>query len=604
MSFSSHQRTRMPLLLPQPARIQTGHEPPFALAPEFARWLSQHSRSLTSPAPAPLREHITGSACGSTETQRYSLRITSSAISIHAATPAAVRHARATLRQLARTHPQALPACEIQDAPVFPTRGVMLDVSRCRIPTMQELLRIIDTLCDLKCNHLQLYTEHTFAYQGHEPAWQGWSALTPDEVLRLDAHCQDRGIVLAANQNCFGHLAHWLRMPEYAHLAETHGDWVFDVWPRTGPFSLCPTDPRSLAFVRDLFDQLLPCFSSPLVNIGCDETYDIAFGRSKEEVARRGRAAVYLDFVAQIADLARAHNKQPMMWGDIALSHPECVPNIPQDMICLAWGYEPDAPFAHWCRTLKGAGREVWVCPGTSSWCSITGRTSERIANIHAAATQGAAHGATGLLICDWGDHGHWQQWPITLRGLADGLSAAWTGSLAHTPAHAAAVSLHAFDDATNTVAPLLDALGDADLPLRETCLALSRPGVTGRLRNQSALFADVRTEWASGPRAGDGFAWISTNSLLQAQAQAAQALPSSLLREELLQTAQFAQTLCARALARRGMSMEQHDTLIAHLDHCRQEHQRLWRIRCREGGLPQSTEYFDRMIQQTGANA
>ena len=40
-------------------------------------------------------------------------------------------------------------------------------------------------------------------------------------------------------------------------------------------FSLNPTDPRSLEFIEGLYDQLLPCFTSRLFNVGCDETFDI-----------------------------------------------------------------------------------------------------------------------------------------------------------------------------------------------------------------------------------------------------------------------------------------------------------------------------------------
>ena len=161
----------------------------------------------------------------------------------------------------------------------------MLDVSRNRVPTTGQLQLASKWLSDMKVNHAQLYTEHTFAYVGHEEVWQGWSPITPEQIRSLASVYDNRGVELAANQNCFGHLASWLRHPKYAHLAETHGDWVFDVWPRSGPFSLCPTDSKSLELVEDMLGQLLPCFTSPLVNIGCDETYDIGFGRSKEEVA-------------------------------------------------------------------------------------------------------------------------------------------------------------------------------------------------------------------------------------------------------------------------------------------------------------------------------
>src|SRR4029079_2166283 len=100
----------------------------------------------------------------------------------------------------------------------------------------------------LKFNHLELYTEHTFAYRGHEEVWRDWSPMTPAEVRELDTYCSSRGVRLVANQNCFGHLERWFAHPRYAGLAETLGDWVFENeherFHRTGPFSLCPTDPR------------------------------------------------------------------------------------------------------------------------------------------------------------------------------------------------------------------------------------------------------------------------------------------------------------------------------------------------------------------------
>src|SRR5262249_14644528 len=159
-------------------------------------------------------------------------------------------------------------------------------------------------------NHLQLYTEHTFAYEGHDEVWADFSPVTPAEARELDEYSGKRGVRLAANQNCFGHLHRWLRLQKYAHLAETHGDWVFMEWPRSGPFSLCPIEPGSIELVRDMLGQLLPCFTTPLVNIGCDETFDVGQGRSREAVAARGpggSAAVYFDFVREVARIAHSH---------------------------------------------------------------------------------------------------------------------------------------------------------------------------------------------------------------------------------------------------------------------------------------------------------
>ncbi len=494
-----------------------------------------------------------------------------------------------TLVQLIASDDAELPSQVIEDEPRWSVRGVMLDVSRDRIPTMQELGSIVRTLASLKINHLQLYTEHTFAYAGHETVWRGWSPLTPDEIRRLDRLCQTHGIELAANQNCFGHMVPWLRHEAYAHLAETHGDWMFDIWPRSGPFSLCPTDPASLRFVEGLLDQLLPCFASPWVNIGADEVYDIAFGRSKAEVERRGRATVYMEFVQAVAAAARVRGKRAQFWGDIALSHPECLSMIPSDVLPLAWGYEPSSPFDDWGRRL--GGREYWICPGTSTWRTITGRTSERQGNLAAATKAGLDHGATGFLVCDWGDSGHQQQWPVSLHALGEAAHAAWNG-LQVTASHVAR-SLHLFGDRTGSVSRWLDEFGDADLPLRETCGALSHPSRT-RLLNQTAIFIDLFKQLDEQVDVGSVAHWHETLDRLEHLASRVPTCADRLVHDELTHAASHACFAAARGAMRRDRPDGSWiDTLRRRLHGLRDDHARLWRIRSREGGLADSEGYF-----------
>ena len=68
----------------------------------------------------------------------------------------------ATLRQLLREHGRKLPCLIASDYPDFPHRGVMLDISRGRVPNLNTLLELVEQLADFKINELQLYTEHTF----------------------------------------------------------------------------------------------------------------------------------------------------------------------------------------------------------------------------------------------------------------------------------------------------------------------------------------------------------------------------------------------------------------------------------------------------------
>ncbi len=525
------------------------------------------------------------------------------AVSILAGTKQGVRNAAATLCQLIRQYGNALPALDISDSPALPTRGVMLDISRDRVPTMEHLREIVNTLALLKCNHLQLYTEHTFAYAGHEEVWREASPMTGAEYETLDGWCRELGIVLAANQNCFGHLSTWLKLPRYLPLAEIDSlskTWKFMEWERPGPFSLCPTDPGSIALVKDMLDQLLPHFSSKLVNINCDETFDVGYGRSAEAVAKHGRAEVYFDFVHKIVEQVRHHGFKPMFWADIALSHPNKMGTAPSDLLALAWGYEPDSDFDQWGHTLKHTGREFWVCPGTSSWRSIIGRTVERRGNIDAAIKAGMRHGATGLLITDWGDLGHRQQWPISLHGIADGLNSAWTGE--GGGGDPSAESLQVFGDRNLTVATWLEDLGEIDKIQKQISGTPGADGKPARIKNASAVLQDSTLGWSDSWKPGSAGLWRESAAAAEWLEAKAPGGAGELMQKELAFSAMCARVLCERAATRRERSSATDAELASRLTAVRTEHERLWKLRSRPGGLEKSTAHYSRLIDEFGA--
>jgi hypothetical protein len=374
--------------------------------------------------------------------QGYRLRVGGDSIEIDAADRAGLLHAAATLRQWLRLHDpspdaalDAIWTLDVEDWPDFRERGVMLDVSRDKVPSLATLRQLVDLLASWKINQLQLYTEHTFAYAGHEEVWRGWSPLTPSDVRALDAWCADRGVELVPNQNSFGHLHRWLVHHPYRRLAECP-EGVEHPWSggRKEPFSLCPIDPDSLRLLEDLYDQLLPCFRSRLFNVGLDETFDLGLGRSRQACETRGRGRVYLDFLRAIHDRVTGWGRQMMFWGDIALEHPELLPDVPSDSLALIWGYEADHPFAEQCRALARSQLEHYVCPGTSSWLSFTGRWRNALANLARAAVAGAEHGARGLLITDWGDRGHLQPLAVSFAPLLAGACFAWNADAARAP--------------------------------------------------------------------------------------------------------------------------------------------------------------------------
>jgi hypothetical protein len=212
--------------------------------------------------------------------QGYRLRIDADGgCTIDAADAAGEFYARLTLAQLTDGDGD-VPEGEITDWPDLPVRGVMLDVSRDKVPTLETLFALVDRLAGWKVNELQLYTEHTFAYAGHDDVWRDASAYTAEDIAQLDAYCVARHVTLTPNQNCLGHMERWLRYPRYRPLALSPEPFMLAGIVRRPPMTMDPANPASLALARELLGQLLPNFgNSTRVNVGLDEPFELEESR-------------------------------------------------------------------------------------------------------------------------------------------------------------------------------------------------------------------------------------------------------------------------------------------------------------------------------------
>jgi hexosaminidase len=521
----------------------------------------------------------------------YRLRVAPEGVTISAAGPDGLARGDATLRQLERQYGEHLPCLDIEDAPALARRGWMLDTSRDRVPTWERLRELARLLASLKLNEFELYTEHSFAYSGHEVVWRDASPVTADELRALDSECDRRGVDLIANQNCFGHFERWLRHPDYAALAETHDRFRFEGIELEGPFSLCPVDPRSLDLVRGLLDQQLPCVSSRSVNIGCDETQDVGQGRSRAAVAQRGSFDVYAQYVSSVAEHAVARGFEPRFWADIALRAPERVGELNRALIPIAWGYEAEHPFDRQAQLLAAAGRPFHLACGSSAWRSFTGRTSERRGNLEACLAAARSHGARGVMLTEWGDLGHRQVPQIGELALAEFAARAWNPD---APLDERAVSLQVFGDRTLRVAAWIAELGDLDRELRRASSLPRRDGSAGPLTNASALFEALHPSGFPFRLPEDPTDWRAALERLHGLRgrRPAIAAPIGASLEHACDQAELALRV---AIARRSIGVV--DDLRELLEHVRSGQRRLWAADSRPGGLEDSLEHWNRAL-------
>ncbi len=362
--------------------------------------------------------------------QEYRLILSPGKVTLQYNSEQGLHYALVTLKVLKINYNNSIPCAEIQDSPDLAVRGLMLDISRNKVPTLQTLVGIVGLLSDLKYNHFELYIEgFSFAYPSFKSLWEGkLTPLTGTEIRQLDSVCRENYIDLVPNQNSLGHMDAWLATDEYKDLAECPEGYKL-MGLISMKSTLDPYDERSVKLVERMTDDLLPNFTSSTFNVNLDEPFELGKGKSKKICRKKGVENVYLDYVRKMHDLATARNKKMLMWGDIGLRHPDILVRLPKDITLLDWGYEALYPFEKNSRRLDSAGVSFYVCPGTSSWTSITGRTENMSDNIENAAVNGKKYGAEGMLVTDWGDMGHWQYLPVNYAGYATAGALGWNSS-------------------------------------------------------------------------------------------------------------------------------------------------------------------------------
>ncbi|MBW2425677.1 MAG: family 20 glycosylhydrolase [Deltaproteobacteria bacterium] len=350
----------------------------------------------------------------------YQLKIRASGAEIRAPSVHGLRHGLQTLSQLVTARGR-VPALDVSDQPDFRDRGLMLDVSRGKVPSRATLAALVDLCSRLRLNVLMLYVEHTFAFRRHPEIGEGASPLDAETILWLDAYAHDRGVELLPCLQSLGHMERILSLERYAGLAETDRRW-----------SLSPTVPATYALLDDLYDEFLPLFRSKRFNANCDEPYDLGRGRSAARAERRGRGGLFAEHVEKLRRMALRHDKRLMIWADFAYQNSEHIDSLGRDVVLLDWWYEAEFD-ADRIRGLRRRGFEVWACPGTSSWNAFFPRVENAAGNIARWAEAGRRHGASGLLVTDWGDFGHYNALGVSLHGYAWSAQQAWSGDLSRS---------------------------------------------------------------------------------------------------------------------------------------------------------------------------
>lgn len=395
--------------------------------------------------------------------EAYRLTVDGQGVHIAYAARSGAYYALVTLGQLLHQTPAALSFCEIEDEPSLAVRGYMIDISRGKVPTLEDLCRQADRLAKMKYNQVQLYVEgFSFAYPSFPEVWKDVTPITGEEVQYFDAYCEARGIELVPNQNSLGHMSAWLARDEFKHLSEMReSDQGMAFMGNPMPAStLDAMDPASLDLVTAMMDDMMPFFHSDKFNVNLDEPFELGKGKNKALAEEKGEEYLYMDYLKRLHARVAERGKHMYMWGDILANHPETFSQLPKGVTVLDWGYEAFSPFEEHAALLEKEQVPFILCPGTSMWTSLTGRTDNMKGNILNSAKAAIAHHGEGVLVTSWGDGGHLEYESLNDGSIAYAASCCW-GCLDTTEEETAAyLNDYVFHDKAGKAAQIIFDMG------------------------------------------------------------------------------------------------------------------------------------------------
>ncbi|KAF7157078.1 hypothetical protein CNMCM5623_001066 [Aspergillus felis] len=284
----------------------------------------------------------------------------SDTIQITAKTVWGALHAFSTLQQIVISDRRGGLLIEqpvsIQDAPLYPYRGIMLDTGRNFI-SVKKILEQLDAMSLSKLNVLHWHLDDTQSWPVHinahpemvKDAYSARETYSHADLRRIIAYARARGIRVIPEVDMPSHSSSgWKQAdPEMVTCADSW--WSNDVWKyhtavQPNPGQLDIIYDKTYDIVRDVYNELSDVFTDDWFHVGADEIQPNCFNFSSyvREWFEEDPSRTYNDLSQYWVDHAVpifrnvSEKRRLIMWEDIVLSA-EHAHDVPKDIVMQTW---------------------------------------------------------------------------------------------------------------------------------------------------------------------------------------------------------------------------------------------------------------------------
>ncbi|HEX8636165.1 MAG TPA: family 20 glycosylhydrolase [Pyrinomonadaceae bacterium] len=277
------------------------------------------------------------------EDETYTLAVSDQQATLNAPTVVGALRGLETFLQLLDSDRDGyfIPAVQIQDAPRFPWRGLLIDVARHYEP-LDVLKRNLDAMAAVKLNvlHWHLTEDQGFRVESKKfPKLHGMGSdglfYTQDEIREIIAYARERGIRVVPEFDMPGHATSWLvGHPEFGSAP---GPYTIERGAGIFEPALDPTREEVYTFLDAFLGEMAALFPDAYMHIGGDENEGKQWDRNPriqafmKEKGIKDNHALQTYFNQRLLQILKKHGKTMMGWDEIFQ------PDLPKGVVIHSW---------------------------------------------------------------------------------------------------------------------------------------------------------------------------------------------------------------------------------------------------------------------------
>lgn len=333
-----------------------------------------------------------------------------------------------------------LAACALRDGKDIPelhqrrhiaSCGMMLDMSRGGVMTVQAVKGMIDAHAALGLNLMMLYTEDTYTVP--EAPYLGYlrGRYTEKELREMDDYAAESGVELVPCVQTLAHLEQFLQWDVNRDIKDNDCVLMID-------------EPKTYAWIRAALTALRRCFRTNRIHIGMDEAHGVGLGKYYQKHGAVNRFELLNRHLNRVVDICKELGFKPIMWSDMfyrlgsknndyydtdAVVPESAIAQIPDVALCYWDYYHTDEQF--YAGMLEGhrkMGKEVVFAGGIWTWSGILPHVRKTNATMYPALRACLKAGIGTVLATSWGDDGCETDYRLALNQLPIYSEHVWLG--------------------------------------------------------------------------------------------------------------------------------------------------------------------------------